>query len=177
MGGGIVRKTVKIRGREIPLLVLVVLVILLVVGIVAALVQIGVIRIGYKITPAAAEAPTMSPSTLNLDLGTIPSGSSDSKDFGKVATLTLPVGYEITFTLDQASAANFPTFNVGIAIYKPGDTYTSYVLTLLNSDLFNTDSQILPAGDYNVHVSVDYTAKSVTTETTGTVLVSVSYPG
>jgi hypothetical protein len=169
------KKALRIGSRTIPVWLLIAIIVAAAVA--SASVIIATIQIGYKITPSGGSAATMTPSTLNLDLGTIPSGSSGTKDFGKVATLNLPVGYEINFTLDRASAVNFPTFDANIVIYKSGDTTASYWTYLYNNDLFFYSYTILPAGSYDIHISVDYTAVPVTTETTGTVKIGVSYPG
>ena len=171
------RKTVKIRGRDIPVVLLVVLTVCSGIGVTAALVSMGVIQVGYKITPTAAEAPTMTPSSLSLDLGSIPSGSSGIQEFSDVATLTLPAGYEITFTLDLPSADDFTTFDVDVYLYEPGQIMWAHWFNFWKSDYFNAASQIVDAGTYDVTVEVEYTAVSVTSETTGTVTIDVSYPG
>jgi hypothetical protein len=167
---------INIAGKVVPKWVIV-LIACLIIGTVAASTIFGVIQIGYKITPTPAEAPTFSPETLNLDLGTIPTGSSGEVDFGKVATLYLPVSYEITFTLDLATTDDFTTFDATIIIYEEGETYASYWIYLENNELFNSDSEVMDAGTYDVQVEITYTATSVTTETTGTVKINVSYPG
>lgn len=169
------KRLVKLGSRLVPLWLL--LVVVLTIAVVVAAVIIGTIDIGYKITPTPAESPTMTPNPLNLDLGTIPSGSSDDVDFGKVATLDLPAGYEITFTLDLTTTTDFSTFDVDIVIYVAGEPYASYWIYLYNNELFNSDSRIIDAGSYDVQVSITYTANSVAVETTGTVKVDVSYPG
>ena len=119
----------------------------------------------------------MTPDPLSLDLGTIPSGSSGDVDFGKVATLDLPAGYEVTFTLDLTTTADFGTFNVAVDIYEHGAVIPTYWIYLQNNEFWNSESQILSAGSYDVQVSISYTATSVAVETTGTVKVDVSYPG
>ena len=148
-----------------------------IVAVLAASVIFGVVDIGYRITPTGSEAPSMDPNPLNLDLGTIPSGSSGIKDFEKVATLNLPVGYEITFTLDLATTGDFSTFDVNINIYEPEVAMASLYLYLQNIEYWNSDSGILDAGTYDVHVKITYTADSVSEETTGTVKIDVSFPG
>jgi len=141
-------------------------------SIVYALTQIGFINVGYKITPTA-QPPTMTPSSVSLDLGTIPSGSSGAKDFGKVATLNLPAGYEITFTLDRDSASDFPTFDVTIEIYEGGTRVATVYLHLYDYER----SVNLAAGTYDIYISVEYQAVSVTADTSGTVTINISYPG
>ena len=148
-----------------------------VAAVFAVSVIFGVVDIGYKITPTGEDAPTMNPSTLSLDLGTIPSGSSGTVDFGKVATLDLPVGYEITFTLDLTTTEDFNTFDVNIFLYVPGETVASDWIYLKNSQLWNSDSEIVDTGSYDVQVEITYTANSVTAETIGTVKIDVSFPG
>lgn len=117
------RKTVKIRSREISVKLLVALIVglLLTTSVVVALVSIGKIKFGYEITPTTPQAPTLTPSTINLDLGSIPSGSSGDIDFGKVATIELPVGYEITVALDTTTVSDFSSFDVDIYLYETGE--------------------------------------------------------
>ena len=148
-----------------------------IVAVLAASVIFGVVDIGYKITPTGPEAPSMDPNPLNLDLGTIPSGSSGTPEFSKVATLTVPVTYEITFTLDTATASDFTTFDVHVYLYKPGETYWTYSFYFIRSDIFYYDSEIVDAGTYDVTVEIGYTAVTVASETTGTVKIDVSFPG
>jgi len=143
-------------------------------SIVYALTQIGFINVGYKITPTA-QPPIMTPSSVSLDLGTIPSGSSGTKDFGKVATLNLPAGYEITFALDRDSASDFPTFDVTIEIFEGG---TRVATVYLQNDLLYYEKSVnLAAGTYDIYISVEYQAVSVTADTSGTVTINISYPG
>ena len=167
--------SIRIGSRTVPLWLL--LIVSSIVAVLAASVIFGVVDIGYKITPTAADAPTMNPDTLNLDLGTIPSGSSDIVDFGKVATLDLPAGYEITCTLDTATVPDFSTFEVHVYLYKSGESYWTYSFWFWKSTLGNDASVIVKAGTYDVSVKVKYTAVSVTSETTGTVKIDVSFPG
>jgi hypothetical protein len=169
------KKALKIGGRTISVWLLIAIVVAAVVA--SASVIIATIQIGYKITPSGGSAPTMTPSTLNLNLGTIPSGSSGTKDFGKVATLNLPVGYEITFTFDLSTTEDFSTFDVHIYIYKTGETMYTYYLYLFKSDIFNRASVVMDAGTYDVQVKITYTAASATAEKTGNVKINVSYPG
>ena len=167
--------SIRIGSKTVPLWLL--LAVSLVVTVFAASVIFGVVDIGYRITPTAAEAPTFNPDPLSLDLGTIPSGSSDTVDFGKVATLDLPAGYEITFTLDLATTGEFSTFDVNINIYEAGTTTYKGWFFLQNSQFWNSDSEIIEAGTYDVQVEITYTADSVTVETIGTVKIDVSFPG
>ena len=108
-----------------------------------------------------------------MSLGVIPSGSSGSKDFGKVGTLSLPAGYEITFTLDTSIAQDFDSLSVYIYIYREG-VYVSHTSLSLS---WPSDSVTLDAGTYDIHVRVEYKAKSVTTTRTGKIVVSLSWPG
>lgn len=166
---------IKIGSKTVPLWLL--LAVSLAVAAFAASTIIGVVDIGYWIAPTFEDAPTMTPSTLSLDLGTIPSGSSDIVDFGKVATLDLPAGYEITYTLDLTTIEDFSDFDVTIAIFEAGEPYASHWFYLYDSEFLNSDSEIIPAGSYDVLVKITYTADSVTAETTGTVKIDVSFPG
>ena len=167
--------SIKIGSKTIPLWLL--LAVCLGVTVFAASVMFGVVDIGYKITPTSEDAPTMTPSPLSLDLGSIPSGSSGTPEFSNVATLTLPVSYEITFTLDLTTIGDFTTFNVNVRLYVPGETIYSYWFSLYDMEYLNDASEIVDAGTYEVHVEVTYTAVSVTAETIGTVKIDVSYPG
>jgi hypothetical protein len=161
--------------KTVKLLVVILVCLFVVGGIVYALTSIGFIKIGYKITPSSTQAPTMTPNPINLDLGTIPSGSSGTKDFGKVGTLSLPVGYQITFTLDTSSASDFAAFSVYIYLYPSGSSYYTYSFLLTKS--YPSDYETVSAGNYDIQVKVDYMAVSVTSDRTGTVSISVSYPG
>ena len=169
------KRLIRIGSRTVPLWLL--LAAVSIAAVFAASVLFGVVDIGYKITPTSEEAPTMTPSPLSLDLGTIPSGSSDVVEFTNVATLDLPVGYEITFTLDLATTGDFTTFDVHVYLYRPGETVSAYFFFLQNSDYWNDASEVVEAGTYDVHVEITYTADSVTEETTGTVKIEVSFPG
>ena len=166
---------IRIGSRTVPLWLL--LVAVSIAAVFAASVMFGVVDIGYKITPTAADAPTFNPDPLSLDLGTIPSGSSGTPEFSNVATLTLPVSYEITFTLDLATTGDFNTFDVSVDLYRPGETYSAYHFFLQNSQYWNYRSKVVEAGTYDVTVEITYTAVSVTSETTGTVKIDVSFPG
>jgi hypothetical protein len=161
--------------KTVKLLVVILVCLFVVIGVIYALTSIGIIKIGYKITPSSTQAPTMTPNPINLDLGTIPSGSSGPKDFGKVGTLSLPVSYEITFTLDTSSASDFAYFTVYIYLYPSGSSYYSYSFLLTKS--YPSDYETVSAGNYDIQVKIDYQAVSVTSDKTGTVNISVSYPG
>ena len=175
------RKTINICGKalSVKLMVAVILVCsLLLTGVVIALVSIGVIQIGYEITPVTTEvAPTFTPSPLSLDLGSILSGSSGTKEFSKVATLTLPSSWEITFTLDLDTVGDFSDITVHVYLYKPGETYYSYSFYFYDTTYWNYDSSTVDAGTYDVTVTIDYTAETVTTATSGTAQIDISYPG
>ena len=172
--------TIRIGAKKISMKLIVALIIGLIatVGVVIALVSIGTVNIGYVISPSTGQTPTLTPSVINLDLGTIPSGSSGSKDFGKVATLYLPVAYEITVTLENEFDA-FDGMNVHVYLYEQGSSTWSYSFYVWMSNYGgNTASQIVDAGTYDVYVTIDqYTAKSVTSEISGTVQITISYPG
>ena len=145
------------------------------IGVVSALIQIGSINVGYKITPI--QPPTMTPSTVSLNLGDIPSGSSGEKDFGKVATLYLPSACKVTFTLDRESASDFSKFEVTIKIFKKGEELPTTSVYLSNTYWDYESSKEIDAGTYDIYISVKYKATSVATETTGTVTITISYPG
>jgi len=172
----VIKKAYKGRSKIIPIWSLIA--VAAAISIAAASAIFGSIEIGYRITPSGANAPAMTPSTLNLDLGAVPSGSSGTKDFGKVATLSLPVGYEVTFTLDLASQGDFPNNTyVKIIFYKAGETNVYDWIYLNNFAPHNTGSKILEAGSYDVAVILTYSVKSVTVETPGAIKIYLSYPG
>jgi len=172
----LIKKAFRNESKIIPVWALIAIV--ATVSIVAASAIFGSIEIGYRITPSGANAPTMTPSTLNLDLGAVPSGSSGTKDFGKVATLSLPVGYDVTFTLDLASQGDFPNNTyVKIIFYNAGETNVYDWVYLNNFAPHNTSSKILEAGSYDVAVILTYSVKSVTVETPGSIKIYVSFPG
>lgn len=93
-----------------------------------------------------------------------------------MATLNVPVGYEITFSLDSSSAQHFDTFDVTIVAYKQGETTGSYWWYFYKG-VFYTWSNVVAAGTYDIQVKVTYTAMTMTSETTGTVKIDISYPG
>jgi hypothetical protein len=165
---------VSIAGKVVPKWVIALIAVSTIASVVVALVMFGQYKISYLIQPAA-EAPTLTPNPVPLDLGTIASGSTGEKDFGNTATLSLPAGYEITFELDTTTIGDFDDFDVTIRVYEAGTT--NYVTTLYLYDWLPTDSHTFGTGDYDLYVKVDYTAKSVTTSTSGTVVITLSWPG
>jgi len=159
-------------GVVLSRLLLISIVVIAVVGVVFAAVNFGRIEVSYEVTPAV-EAPTLSPNPIILDLGSIPSGSTGSKDFGVVGSLSLPAGYEITFSLDTSCAEDFESLAVYIYLYEDG-SYVDYAYLTLS---FPDDSLTLNAGDYDLRVKIEYTAKSVTSARSGTIVVNVLWPG
>lgn len=145
---------------------------ILIIGTVYALKIFGQIMMSYRIMPAA-EAPSLKPNPIELDLGTIPSGSTGLRDFEKVGTLTSPAGYKITFELNTTTAEDFEVLEVTIRFYKEG-VYVGYVGLSLE---FPSDSITLDSGIYDLHIEVKYTAKSLTSERTGTIIVYAMWPG
>jgi len=166
-------KAVQIRGKTVSVWILC-LIAALIGAAVAASVMFGEYLITYKITPVA-QAPTLTPNPVNLDLGEIVSGSSGEKDFGKTATLSLPASWDITFSLNTTTLDDFESFEVTIAIYWAGtDDIVGYLYLY---DYSPSRSRSLVAGDYDLYMEIEYTAKSVTSTTTGTVKITISYPG
>ncbi len=92
-----------------------------------------------------------------------------------MATLSLPVSYEITFSLDTTSVADFSSFTVDIYLYRSGESSYSYYFYI--SKYLSSDSETVSAGTYDVKVKVGYQAITVTSDRIGTVKISVSYPG
>jgi len=89
--------------------------------------------------------------------------------------MTLPDNYEVTFELDSTSIQDFTDFTVKIEVreYSTGE----HVTTLYLYDWYPSDSYTFNEGVYNFYITVDYTAKSVTSTTSGTMNISVSFPG
>lgn len=166
---------IRIGSRTVPLWLL--LIVSLIISVFAASVIFGVVDIGYRITLPGADVPTLTPGVISLNLGDIPSGSFGSKDFDNVATLEMPAGYEITFTLDLATVGDFDSFDVYVYLYRPGETIYAYSFMFWKSEYYNYDSRTVSEGTYDVYVEVAYTAVTVTSETTGTVKIDVSFPG
>ena len=169
------KRSIKIGSRTLPVWLFAA--ILVIAAVVAASVIFAAVHIGYRITPGVTEPPSMTPNPLNLDLGDIPSGSSGSREFIDAAVLDLTVSYEITFTLDLTTVGDFDTFTVSIYLYVQGETVYTYFFYLENIEYWNYSSKIVDTGTYDVRVEISYTAVSVTSETTGSVKVDVSYPG
>ncbi len=150
------------------------LVVCFIIGIVAALISFGAIQIGYRITPSTQQ-PTLTPNPIQVSLGDIVSGSTGSKDFGKVGTMSLPTGYSITAELDTSTIQNhFSTFYLYIDIYKAGSS--TYVGSFYLSLSWSSDSETLDAGSYDLYLKVYYTAKSVSSTTSGTATITLKYP-
>ena len=158
----------------IPKWVIALLVVSAISGTVLALQMFGQINISYVIQPTS-QSPTLTPNPIQLDLGTINSGATGTKDFGYVGEMTLPDNYEVTFELDSTSIQDFTDFTVKIEVreYSTGE----YVTTLYLYDWYPSDSYTFNEGVYNLYITVDYTAESVTSTTSGTINISVSFPG
>ena len=165
-----------ILGKVIPKWVLALITVLSITSTVVALELFSQYKISYVIQPAV-ETPTLTPNPVMLDLGNIPSGSTGEKDFGNTATLSLPAGYEITFELDTATVDDFDSFTTSITIYEAGTTNYIGCVTLGEDWPPSSDSRILDAGEYDLYIEISYTAKSVTTETSGEVIINISWPG
>jgi len=158
------------KGTAVKVWVAVSLLAALTVGVVYAVTQVGWVKLGYKV----AGPPSMSPSEVALDLGTIPSGASGVMDFGKVAELDLPTEYELKFSLDLESVEVFEELTVTIEIYDEGGSQVA-LLTLSNDPQACEASVELQAGTYTLHLKVEYQAQYVSEEVTGKVVIYVSY--
>ena len=158
------------KGTAVKVWVAVSLLAALTVGVVYAVTQVGWVKLGYKV----AGPPSMSPSEVALDLGTIPSGASGVMDFGKVAELDLPTEYELKFSLDLESVEVFEELTVTIEIYDEGGSQVA-LLTLSNDPQTCEASVELQAGTYTLHLKVEYQAQHVSEEVTGKVIIYVSY--
>lgn len=141
------------------------------IGVVVAATTLGLINIRYRIT----QPPALMPSTINLDLGDIPSGSTGDISFGKVATLNLTASYKITFTLDPATLRDFDGFEVWVDLYEHGGTKAIYSFYIRKDTIGYEDSKVVNAGAYEVHIRVKYTAAVVSAERMGNIRISVSY--
>ena len=153
------------------LLIILATAILAALGTAYALTQIGIIHIPYTITPSTPEAPSMNPSSVSLDLGDIPAKSAGTKEFENVATLTLPYSYEINFTLDLNGLEGFSDIDVWVYLYEPGSTVYKYSFYLMDSPYFNSCSQVVDAGSYEVWVKVQYTAIDTSSSVAGSVTI------
>jgi hypothetical protein len=174
---GRVRRTIKIGSRDVSVKLLAVLIasLFLITGVVIALTSIGTINIGYQII-LPTEAPTLTPDTISLDLGSLYSGSSGNKDFGKVATLDVPEQCEITVTLENDFDA-FQGMNVNVHLYKSGETIWSYEFYIWMSNYGdNSKTKTVDAGTYDVHVKISqYQCEFLLTQKMGTVQIDISY--
>ena len=159
----------------IPKWVIALLVVSAISGTVLALQMFGQINISYVIQPTS-QPPTLTPNPIQLDLGTINSGATGTKDLGYAGEMTLPDNYEVTFELDTATIEDFAELIVYIEVreYSTGNSVTTICLGLGGS---YSDSYLFNEGVYNLYVSVYYTAKSVTSTTSGTINISISFPG
>jgi len=159
-----------VRGATVRVLAAILLAAALTVGVVYAVTQVGWVKLGYKV----AGPPSMSPSEVALDLGTIPSGASGVMDFGKVAELDLPAEYELKFSLDLESVEGFEKLTVTVEIYDEGGSQVA-LLTLSNDPQTCEASVELQAGTYTLHLKVEYQAQYVSEEVMGEVIIYVSY--
>ena len=146
--------------------------ILLTAGAAYALKVFGRVNVAYEIVPPA-ESPELEPNPIELNLGTIPSGSTGLEGFGKIGRLTLPAGYKITFELNTATAQHSEKLEIVIELYKEGEHIGCVLLTLS----FPEDSIVLDPGTYDLEIEVRYAAKSVTSKKAGTIVIYAMRPG
>ena len=165
-------KYIAIGKKTIPVWILLVIGIL--TGVVIALTVFGTMQISYRIVPST-QAPSLNPNPISVNLGDIVSGSTGSKDFGKVGTMSLPTGYSITAEIDVSSVQNdFSSFYLYIDVYEAGTT--NYVGDFYLSLYTTSDSLTLDPGDYDLYLRVYYTANSVSTTVSGAVTITFKYP-
>ena len=165
-------KYIAIGKKTIPVWILLVIGIL--TGVVIALTVFGTMQISYRIVPSP-QAPSLNPNPISVNLGDIVSGSTGSKDFGKVGTMSLPTGYSITVEIDVSSVQDdFSSFYLYIDVYEAGTT--NYVGDFYLSLYTTSDSLTLNPGDYDLYLRVYYTANSVSTTVSGTVTITFKYP-
>lgn len=134
---------------------------------------VGEFKIGYRIEPITSEVVTLNPNPISLDLGTLPSGSTGTIDLGNCCRLSLSAGYELQFTLDETTIGDFDSFEVRLKFHEVGTTHVNNLY--LGWQLDYTRPITLDAGDYDVHIEVEYYAKHVTEIKTGEVEISISY--
>jgi len=165
-------KYITIGRKTIPVWILLIVGIL--TGVVIALTVFGTMQISYRIVPST-QAPSLNPNPISVNLGDIVSGSTGSKDFGKVGTMSLPTGYSITAEIDASNVQNdFSSFYLYIDVYEAGTT--NYVGDFYLSLHTTSDSLTLDPGDYDLYLRVYYTANSVSTTVSGTVTITFKYP-
>ena len=165
-------KYITVGKKAIPVWILLVIGIL--TGVVIALTVFGTMQISYRIVPST-QAPSLNPNPISVNLGDIVSGSTGSKDFGKVGTMSLPTGYSITAEIDVSSVQDdFSSFYLYIDVYEAGTT--NYVGDFYLSLYTTSDSLTLDPGDYDLYLRVYYTANSVSTTVSGTVTITFKYP-
>ena len=165
-------KYITVGKKAIPVWILLVIGIL--TGVVIALTVFGTMQISYRIVPST-QAPSLNPNPISVNLGDIVSGSTGSEDFGKVGTMSLPMGYSITAEIDVSSVQNdFSSFYLYIDVYEAGTT--NYVGDFYLSLYTTSDSLTLDPGDYDLYLRVYYTANSVSTAVSGTVTITFKYP-
>ena len=165
-------KYIAVGKKTIPVWILLVIGIL--TGVVIAFTVFGTMQISYRIVPST-QAPSLNPNPISVNLGDIVSGSTGSKDFGKVGTMSLPTGYSITAEIDVSSVQDdFSSFYLYIDVYEAGTT--NYVGDFYLSLYTTSDSLTLNPGDYDLYLRVYYTANSVSTTVSGTVTITFKYP-
>lgn len=157
------------------LVLIVGLVITFLIGVVAGATMVGVINISYIIEPTTSEAVTLNPNTVSLELGTIPSDSVGEIDFGNCCRLSLSAGYRLKFELVESTLNDFSYVDVCIRIYEAGTTNEVGYVPLFQRDWMLVSYETLDAGDYDLHIEVEYQATHVTETTTGEVEISISY--
>ena len=133
---------------------------------------VGEFKIGYRIEPITSEAVTLNPNPISLDLGTLPSGSTGTIDFGNSCRLSLSAGYDIGFELDVTTISDFSSFQVWVRVYDAGTTH--YNILYLDS-IMNPRWITLDAGDYDMHIEIEYDAEHVTEVKAGEIKISISY--
>jgi len=79
----------------------------------------------------------------------------------------------------QASALttiqDFSDFTVRIRIYESGITYDWQTVFLYPNPWGNSGTVTLDAGDYDIHIQVQYSAKDLAEATSGQAVITVSY--
>lgn len=143
------------------------------VGVVVGATIVGVINISYVIEPSTEEAVTLSPNPITLDLKTIPAKSVGTIDFGNSCRLSLSAGYTLKFELDETTIEDFDSFEVWLEFHEVGTTYVDYLY--LGWELGYIRWRTLDAGDYDVHIKVEYDAKDLTEATSGQAVITLSY--
>ena len=161
------------------LLLLSLFLVVLALAVIRQIKTVYVLKIAYTIQPGtqSEQALTVGSNSLFIDLGTIASGSTEHKKLGKITTLYLP-GSRIGLRFNKKTADDFEEFSVMVWVFKAGETSILQRVDYEGVGTSQPDSGLnLPKADnYDIHLIVSYTAKNVTTTTSGEVEIKILSP-